>query len=182
MAKRHLPDQSVLLKLLRYEPETGHLYWRERPREFFKTDLSYINWNRMNAGNRAFGYVDGYGYCQGSLFGKHQSAHAVVWCMVHGEPPANHIDHVNSVRSDNRIENLRDVTALQNGRNAKMSKRNRSGVVGVFFDKATRQWQSQISLFGHTRFLGRFDDMADAVRARVGAEMANDFHPNHGRK
>jgi hypothetical protein len=58
MAKRVLPDQETLLKLLRYEPETGKLFWRPRTPDMFpegeKSAKHNCNvWNSNNAGKPA---------------------------------------------------------------------------------------------------------------------------------
>lgn len=62
------------------------------------------------------------------------AAHRLVYLLHHGVIPENMvIDHINGVRSDNRIENLRLVTLELNNRNTKTRKDNKSGVKGVYF-------------------------------------------------
>lgn len=59
MAAKPLPDQATLLKLLRYDPETGKLYWRERTPDLFSAtrfDAQTMceNWNAANAGKPVY--------------------------------------------------------------------------------------------------------------------------------
>lgn len=91
------------------------------------------------------------------------------------------IDHINGVKSDNRISNLRDVPHDENQRNRCAPKCNSSGVVGVCRDKETGKWQSYISRDGERFNLGRFNDSDAAVAARKSAERLYGFHENHGR-
>jgi hypothetical protein len=57
--------------------------------------------------------------------------HRVAWLLVHGTWPADQIDHINGVRDDNRLCNLREATAQQNLQSRPMHKRNKLGVKGV---------------------------------------------------
>jgi hypothetical protein len=75
------------------------------------------------------------------------------------------------IRSDNRIENLRDVTHRINSRNCPIYKHNTSGITGVTFYK--KKWVSQISIDDKNIYLGRFTHFDDAVKARWIAEVNN---------
>ena len=63
-----------------------------------------------------------------------------------------------------------DGTRLSN-LNGKPPKNNTSGVRGVFRNKRRQKWQAQIKFQGKNRFLGYFDDLADAAEARREAEQ-----------
>ncbi len=72
MAAKPLPDQALLLKLLRYEPETGKLFWRERTPDLFKaTKFDAIticaNWNAAYAGREIYQRINQRGYAQVKL-------------------------------------------------------------------------------------------------------------------
>lgn len=112
----------------------------------------------------------------------HIYAHRVVWAFAHGSWPTGFIDHVNGNRSDNRIENLRDVSSGTNGKNKAQNTRNVSGVTGVSWCKERRRWRAKITSDYETTILGHFEDFDEAVRVRREAEREKNFHPNHGRK
>jgi hypothetical protein len=180
MADQAYPTPEDLRQLLHYEPETGKLFWRERPVEMFTSDWNveavWKSWNTRFAGKRAIDTPDRHGHLRGCVGGKMCGAGRVVWALVHGEWPTGEIDHINGVRDDNRIENLRDVSRVENHRNRKTPKSNKSGVAGVWWTGA--KWAVSI---GH-RSLGRFADFGEAVRVRQEALIAEGYHANHGRR
>ena len=99
MKKEAIP-QNVLLSLFDYDTETGSLYRRKGSsvKEVKKLDKwGYITVS-LNVNKKRFYFF----------------AHRVVWMMVHGEWPEHTIDHINGVKTDNRIQNLRDITSLEN--------------------------------------------------------------------
>lgn len=100
------PDNVRLL--FSYDDIEGGLYWlpRSGPR----------NWNSRFAGTRV-GCVNRYGYRQLLYRKRSYHEHRVVWLWHHGVWPSDLIDHINRVRLDNRIENLRDVPPSVNRRN-----------------------------------------------------------------
>lgn len=89
------------------------------------------------------------------------------------------VDHINRVRSDNRIENIRWVTSTGNGLNAGISKNNKSGRTGVWHDWNRKRWCSSIMLNNKTIHLGRFKKKEDAVIARLNAE--NEYWNNYNK-
>lgn len=186
MAAKKLPEQSILLQLLRYEPNTGKLFWRQRGPEWFKNSGRYgaersaRMWNAKCAGKEAFLPSHSEGYCQGAIFGERFLAHRVIWKMVYDTDPIE-IDHINGVRSDNRIENLRSVTALINMKNIHTTRRGLSGVVGVNWSAGLGKWRVRINVDRREVHIGEFIDFDEAVAARKAAEREYGFHPNHGR-
>lgn len=186
MAKKALPCPTVLRQLLRYEPETGKLFWRERGPEWFapKGTMSAegisSNWNSRHAGREAFTSPTRV-YRSGSVLGASVMAHRVAWAMVHGVWPKLQIDHINGNKWDNRLCNLREVTARENCRNKPSQKNTGPYGVGVRWVKGREKWQASIKANGRTHFLGHFKDGEDAVAARKMAEQKYGFHENHGR-
>lgn len=128
------------------------------------------------------GTPDGNGYLVAMADGVRFKVHRIVWLMHHGVWPLQTIDHVNGDRSDNRIENLRDVDQVENSRNQKQRSTNSSGITGVHWNYIHRKWQASIYVMGKKIFLGRFSDIEAAGKARKEAEAEYGFHPNHGRK
>lgn len=128
MARKALPSQEVLRQLLRYEPDTGNLFWRERDQSFFDGKTRSALWlaNNFNvnfAGKPALNYLDEEGYLRGKIFRSKVFAHRVAYALYHGAAP-DEIDHKNGIKSDNRIDNLREATHAQNNANfaSKMGK------------------------------------------------------------
>lgn len=183
MAVKDLPEKSDLLQLLRYEPDTGKLFWRERDVSLFpaKAALRSIAlcrlWNARYAYQEAFTSLND-GYRHGSIMGSNYKAHRVIWRMVTGCAP-DQIDHINGNRADNRIENLRDVSLPENARNRQLPVNNTSGVIGVYFWKKgeIEYWVAQVGE-KQSKYFQTFDD---AVAARKAAEIEYGFHGNHGR-
>ena len=168
--KKELPSPELLRKLLRYEPETGELFWRERPREMCKTEQSWKTWNKRFPDTKAVNFLDSDGYLRGSIFGKTYKAHRICWAIHYGAWPSKHIDHINGIRSDNRVSNMRDVTNIQNQQNRKTTSKN-CGVVGVCWVKADRQWRAHIKVQNKLIYLGQYFEIQDAIAARRLAEI-----------
>jgi hypothetical protein len=186
LATKPYPPKHVLLQLLRYEPETGKLFWKERPVSMFSDGAqSAVHnaaiWNGKNAGNEAFITSLLHGHRYAGLNGKKVLAHRIIWKMVHGEEPPT-IDHINGDPSDNRLVNLRAATPVQNGQNSRRRKNNTSGVMGVAWEPRRLKWCVRIHLKYRNKHVGYFDDFDTAVAARKAAEAKYGFHPNHGRE
>lgn len=176
---KELPAPELLRKMLRYEPDTGKLFWRKRSEKMF----SYAKgWNVRFAGKEAFTALSVKGYLRGDVLGVSCRAHRVIWAIVHNEDPLhNQIDHVNGRRTDNRIENLRLVDHTGNCKNAKQRRDNTSGRTGVTWNRQKNKWQAYVNVFGKKKHLGLFPYKRDAIAARVRAEIEHGFHQNHGR-
>lgn len=173
-------DPVIVRKILRYEPETGKLFWLARDMEIFANPRVGKAWNSRYAGREAITADNGVGYKIGSIFNRHYLAHRLAWVITHGDWPEI-IDHINGDPGDNRIANLRSVSAGLNSQNTRRGKRNTSGRVGVSWHNASHKWWAQISLRGRHYNLGLYDTMEAAAAARAVAERELGFHPNHGR-
>lgn len=92
-------------------------------------------------------------------------AHRLVWLYHKGEWPKKDIDHINRIRDDNRIENLREVTKSQNRQNNAVTKASKSGVIGVWLHKGTNKWCSSIGIGGKNVYIGSFDTIEEAAAA-----------------
>lgn len=139
---------EVAHALLRYE--NGRLFWRTQTKNM-KPDAS---------ADSAFGE----GYLSVSHGRKRMSSHRVVWLLLKGKWPHQSIDHINGIRSDNRIENLRLCTRSQNMQNlTKVS--SATGFKGVTFHKQTGKFQASIKIEGKFKYLGLFVFAKDAAKA-----------------
>jgi hypothetical protein len=171
MAAKALPPVEVLRQLLRYEPETGKLFWRERDARVPGVNAAHLpQWNGRFAGAEAFTASTGNGYRQGNVLRCHLEAHRVIWAIVNGEWPSTEIDHIDGNPANNRISNLRLATRRENMQNLGKQPRNTSGHVGAFWSKSKRRWKSQINTQGGLLFLGYFGSAAEAGAAYAKAK------------
>ncbi len=175
-----LPSQEELNELFAYEPKTGKLFWKPRSLAWFTDEPHSRSWNKRNAGKEAFTAKDSHGYHHGTVNGVSFRAHRVIWAM-HSSEPFDQIDHVNGVRTDNRLENLRPADDASNRKNQKRPKDNTSGHIGICWNKNASKWMAEIKSGGVREYLGLFVELADAVKAREEAQVRHGFHPNHGR-
>ena len=183
--RKDLPSLEQLRQLLHCEPETGKLYWKTRTPDMFSDGKRSAEhncnlWNSNFAGKEALTADNGRGYKRGIIWGNWYLAHRVIWAMVYGEM-VNEIDHINGVRSDNRIINLRDGSNGENSKNQKRPSDNTSGVSGVSWNKRSNKWVAYASSSNTRIHLGSFFDFNEAVAARKAAEVKYGYHPNHGR-
>lgn len=79
----------------------------------------------------------------------------------------DNVDHINNNKTDNRVENLRFATTSENNSNKSMRKDNRSGHKGVYWVESRKLWRTQVKFECKTYNIGYFDNLADAVNARV---------------
>lgn len=174
-------SQEVLSELLSYDDATGLLFWKDRGEQFIACEAKRRAWNTRFGGKEAFKSLDGHGYRRGRVLYDHYQAHRIIWTLVTGEWP-DEIDHINGVRTDNRIANLRNVSSADNAKNLKMMARNESGRVGVFWSNSSSRWIAKITVQRKGIRLGAFSCKQAAIAAREEAERKYGFHPNHGRR
>jgi len=172
-------------KLYYLDEANGAFFWKPREKGLVfggrrAADKYIATFNRTRAGMRA-DTLTPFGYRVLQPFYVHVLAHRLVWGFVTGGWPDGEIDHVNGIRDDNRIENLRVVDRSGTATNIAVRSDNTSGRVGVFFDSRRSRWRAEIQKEGKVLYLGRFNTFEDAVSARVAAEENLGFHPNHGR-
>ena len=149
--------QTRLKELLDYDPETGVFTWRE------------YRQSSTGAGDIA-GTTQHAGYILISIDNRRYYGHRLAHLWMEGYFPEYCIDHVNRNPSDNRWENLREVSHGCNMRNMKIPKNNTSGVKGVTWCKKKGKWQAQVTVDYKCVYLGRYDDFNNAVLARLEAE------------
>jgi hypothetical protein len=166
--------------VLDYNEKTGELRWKDRTQDMFKTGKhsathSCATWNSRYAGKIAANrHVKG--YLTVSLLHYPRLAHRLIWLIVHGQWPSNCIDHINGLRDDNRLINLREATGQENQQNRGKTKNNKSGHIGVYQDKYG--WTSEITVDWKRIKLGRFGTFEDARDAYLIAKKKfHTFHP-----
>lgn len=144
-----------LRQLLSYDPEAGTFAWRTGPRA------------GMEAGTLART-----GYRLLWVDGASVLAHRMAWLWVYGELPGGDIDHINGVRTDNRIANLRCVTRrvnLQNRRQSGSGKKHGT-LLGAAWHSKTGKWRALIKHDGRQKSLGYFATEEQAHEAYVAAK------------
>lgn len=151
-------DVDFLKSVLDYNPETGAFTWK-------------VKRASMAMPGQAAGTLDrSTGYLRIKISPRLYYAHRLAWLMVHGHFPEHEIDHINGVRSDNRIANLREATRHQNGANLPRKRNNTSGFPGVSFEGRKGKWAAYIHPKGKKRFLGYFETAEEAAAVRTAAE------------
>lgn len=150
--------QDQIKRILSYNPETGDFTWLER--------ISI----RIMPGRKA-GSVNAVGYVSIGIYGRDYLGHRLAWVYVHGRWPPNDIDHINGVRHDNRLCNLREATRSQNHQNRRRNKRSSSGVKGVCWVTGRKRWMAQLVRPDGSKFCRHFTLKEDAANAyRLEAE------------
>lgn len=157
MLKKRISEEE-LKKSLHYDRETGRFTRKIRTS------------NRIKAGDVA-GTLTPHGYIQIHVNSIIFMAHRLAWLYVYGYLPESDLDHINRDKSDNRIENLREVSRQCNTRNTGNLITNTSGVKGVCWFKPFKKWIGQIVVDGKNKNLGYYNDFNDAVCARLTAEQ-----------
>ena len=148
-----------------WEYRDGQLYWKvkagrgtsvKRPGDVVATvpdplGYSYVTWRR-----------------------KHYAVHRVVFLLTYGYLP-DCIDHIDGNPSNNRTENLRPATRLQNQFNRRPNTRSKTGIKNVTSHQG--KWQVRFSVDRKTRHYGCYETIeeATAVAAKVRAELHGDF-------
>ena len=157
----HLREKVI--SSLSYTPETGDFTWKISPSQ------------GVSKGSRAG--CDHNGYIRISLEGNTYLAHRIAWVYHYGVEPGGVVDHINRVRNDNRIANLRVVSLAENAQNIAAKNVGSSGYPGVSFYKKLQKFHAQISVKNKKMSLGYFERAEDAFLAYQKAK--EDCHPFH---
>lgn len=133
-----------------YDPLTGVVRWKKGP----------------HAGREAGHFHAARGYRTLWADGEAFLAHRLIWLIVFGEWPALSIDHINGVKTDNRLRNLRLAGYRLNAENKHCAQaNNKLGLFGVYLCKSTNRFRARIRVNGKEISLGRHDtpDLAHAA-------------------
>ena len=159
-------DWATLERALDYDPETGIFRWKQPRRRVKVGDIT--------------GTPDTHGHLGITLDGIRYSAHRLAWFYVHKVWPKDEIDHINRVKTDNRIANLREATHQQNMFNTDRRRNNLSGFKGVVrLRREKNNFMARIQVDGKTIFLGLFPTPEEAHAAY--ADASQRYHGKYGR-
>ena len=162
--KEAILSHKELLSLLLYNPDTGAFTWRSSGSG---RSINSIAGAKIN------------GYLKITINGEFYLSHRLAFFYQNRSWPKNEIDHINHIRDDNRIENLKETTRRGNSINRAINKNSTSGFTGVSLHR-NGKWRSSIKINDATKHLGYFKKLSNAVRARIDAEKEYGFHVNHG--
>ena len=154
---------ELLRIVLEYNEISGQFTWKVPPKN-----------QSIEIGDVA-GYLRSNGYWYIKIGGRSYSAHRLAWMYVHGVWPPRLIDHINGVKSDNRIANLRPASMSQNKSNGALYASNSSGFKGV--TKCKNKWKTQITHDQVVFYLGLFNTKEEAHEAylKAASERHGDF-------
>lgn len=149
--------QEKLKEVLNYNSETGNFTWKtSRP--------------GCKKGHTV-GHTHSSGYIQIRVDNVLYNRHRLAWLYVYGYFPEHGLSYINKKPGDDRIDNLREASFVCNARNAKNSKKNFSGVKGVYWDKQNKKWQAFIGVNMKLKNLGSYKNFHNAVCARLAGEQ-----------
>lgn len=150
--------QERLKELFEYGAESGYLIRKES------------RGNGVVAGS-ILGSRNGQGYLDGMVDGQTHRVHRLIWLYFYGVLPVSQVDHINGIRDDNRIENLRLVTHTQNQWNRRPQAGSTIGLKGVSYRKDRNRWVASILVNGKNQYLGYFKTPEEAHAAYCAAAV-----------
>ena len=168
------PDVSFFHSFLSYDAQSGLLTWKPRTINMIQSGSlnSLRRWNTRFSG-KPITAVRPDGYISTTVNGVRYMAHRLAWVLYHNKPipEGAQIDHVNSNRSDNRIENLRLCTPHQNQANINRQSN------GAQYRKSDSRWQASIRIH-----LGVFDteEAANAAYDAAAKKLHGQFFRPNG--
>lgn len=148
------PTQQEVLDLFLYDKITGIVVRR-------------IATSRNTKIGEKVGWVNGEGYLNVKINRRSYKLHQVIWLYHYGVWPSGVIDHINRIKTDNRIENLRDTTVQINNINQGLRSDNKTGVKGVTWRARDRRFVAACRVSGKQHYLGSFHSVDDAAKVVI---------------
>lgn len=163
-----LVSLEKLKRILRYDPETGVFTWLVSPK------------HNIPAGSEAGGDT-GKGYRFIKINSQPYLSHRLAVFYMTGRWPVLDLDHINGIRNDNRLVNLREVNRSEGHLNRKKYVTNTSGIKGVHWHVLSKRWRVRIGKHGRRYSLGCFKTLEEAARAysKAADEKFGEFRRMH---
>lgn len=130
---------------------------------------------RGDAANKETGTLTDKGYVLLWVCGKLHKAHRMAWLYEYGVMPVGDIDHINGIKSDNRIANLRQATRSENNQNRRTANRNNKNCAIGVTKNHIGKYVSAITINRKVIHLGCYDTVDDASAAYKRAKA--EYHP-----
>ena len=162
MNKNPIPAE-VARRIWSYSPDTGEIVY-------------LVPRGNAQIGDRAGHYDGNKGYRRVRVFGHYIGEHRLAWLLYYGEWPLEQLDHINGIKDDNRICNLRPASNSQNAVNKPARNDNKLGVKGVFYEKnmtRIKRYRAVIKINGKQKSLGYFLTVDEAKEAYKKAALQN---------
>jgi len=155
-------NSTLLHEVLKYDPDTGIFTWNKKI-------------SKRNVVGRPAGCLRN-GYITIDLFNKRYQAHRLALIYVYGHCDSKDVDHINGIKNDNRISNLRFATRSENKQNRlSIQPNNKSGYTGVDWHKSSNSWRATITTMRKQKHLGTFKTKEEAHAAYL--EAKRKLHP-----
>lgn len=163
---------SKIINQIAYDPLTGIFKWKESGKGRRKDLIAgCVKQKGNNIWRRIV--IDGQEYTSGQL----------AWIIMKGEIPEFIIDHIDGNPLNDKWENIRRGDNSIDQRNAKLNRRNRTGVAGVKFMPKENQYHAFIGTGKDgQKYLGCSKDFFEAVCLRKSAENKLGYSYRHGSK
>lgn len=150
--------QPRLREIFSYDADIGRFRWKtNRPRG-------------VMAGDIAGSFNPATGYRRVSLDGVRHWEHRLIWVFHNGDIGKAEIDHIDGDRTNNKIENLRLSDRSTNLQNQSATRKSRSGLLGVSWNKSGRKWRAVICLNQRRIYLGLYSTPQEAHQAYLTAK------------
>lgn len=159
-------EQQYFKSILDYDPCTGVLTWKERPKTCKSNNIFNSLFSGKKAGNIHRCKRSKTSYIAIRIGKKIYKAHRIAFIIMTGSAP-DQVDHIDNNGMNNAWSNLRASDSKDNSRNLPMQTSNKSGYIGVNWHKAAKKWQARaVNKEGKRIDLGRYDDINEAIAVR----------------
>lgn len=167
--------QEFLKSILYYDEFTGIFVWLDSRHNAVKvgSEAGFVTVDKRVGRN-------GKSYRRIIIRKKEYKLHRLAFLYMTGNMPEKDVGHEDGDGLNNKWSNLRDISNLENSKNQRIPRHNKSGFLGVYWKKPRERWVAEISVNGRKKHLGDFKDIEDAIAARKAANIKYNYHPNHG--